>query len=192
MSEETPAVPDADELAQEVEDIEDRVAALESLLARKATMVRPGASPTDPQWFYHAIVERIVDGDTVDLAVLLEPHGTVLIQNAAYYDLGFRLFVPTVTAAKMPVMRDRFRLRHIDTPEIRGPERVQGLESAAKVAELLPLGHPCLIESFKNKKGKYGRWIINIWQINEKTGDRGICINEYLLEHGLAKPWKEK
>jgi micrococcal nuclease len=102
-------------------------------------------------------VDRWIDGDSVVLTV----------------DKGFR------TAQR----REKFRLVGIDTPEIRGVEKEQGLVSKARVEELAPAGSGVVILSHKNKNDKYGRWLIEIWGTDE---DEPRSINKVLIDEGLA------
>ena len=101
-------------------------------------------------YLYEAKVVKIVDGDTIDLDVIL----------------GFYM-----------TARIRFRLKGIDTPEIRGPERPEGLEAKQFVEDFLgPIGSICTVQSYKT--GKYGRWIGEIWNYNnENLGDALIDNN---------------
>ncbi len=106
---------------------------------------------------YAATVARVIDGDTVELCV----------------DLGFRMsFV------------DIFRLARINTPELRGKQRPEGV--AAKKA-LLAIVNACdckiRVRTFKTRgraRGKYGRWLAELYD------DRG-CINDRLVETGHAE-----
>lgn len=107
---------------------------------------------------YKAEVVRWVDGDTVYLKV----------------DLGFRMS-----------MTDSFRLIGINTPEIRGTERPQGLVVKEFVIDLLPKGSKVLIET--RKSGKYGRWLAEIYFL---VNDEYTSLNNTLLVEGLAKPYK--
>lgn len=84
---------------------------------------------------YRAIVERVVDGDTVDLDV----------------DLGFRTWK----------LRERFRLSEIDAPETRGETRNAGIAAKAYLQELLPVGAEVDIETYKHPD-HYGRWLARI------------------------------
>jgi micrococcal nuclease len=86
-----------------------------------------------PAYRYQAKLHRVIDGDTVDLIV----------------DLGFTVKVQT-----------RFRLLDLDTPEIRGPEREEGIAARLFLEELLTRG-PLTVES--HKTGKYGRWLAELW-----------------------------
>ncbi len=117
---------------------------------------------------YRATVERIIDGDTLDVTV----------------DLGFFL-----------TSRMRVRLRGVDTPEVRGSERPEGLKVKAFVEEKLPIGKQVVINTYK--LGKYGRYIADLffhessedWQ---EILDSGTELNQLLLDKGMAQPIPDK
>jgi micrococcal nuclease len=99
---------------------------------------------------YSATLERIVDGDTID--VLL--------------DLGFKVFT-----------HQRLRLLAIDTPERGQPGY---LEATHELAELLaPDGRqqPLIVHTIK--RDGFGRWLADVWvegsdtSINEQMIERG-------------------
>jgi len=96
------------------------------------SMVQPAPPVTST---YHARVERVVDGDTLDLVVAS----------------GFR-----------HVLRDRFRLQGIDAWETRGDERERGLAAKAALVELIE-GKRIVIDTHGDRRGKYGRWIATVW-----------------------------
>ena len=102
---------------------------------------------------YHGLVTKIYDGDTITVDV----------------DLGFHLSMKKQT----------FRLYRINTPEIRGIERGDGIISRDWLRERI-LGKTILLVTHKDKKGKYGRWLANIWI-------DGVCVNDELVEKGLAE-----
>ncbi len=104
---------------------------------------------------YNATVEKIYDGDTI----------TVSIQ------LGFGVY-----------KTERLRLKGINAPELRGDERPFGLVSRDRLRELI-LGQEIIVKTFKDKKGKYGRYIADIYY----NSDHGIfCVNDWLVENKLA------
>ncbi len=82
---------------------------------------------------YKALVNRVVDGDTFDVTI----------------DLGFRI-----------TTFQRLRLVDVDTPEIRGPERPDGLKVKQYVKELIE-GKEVAVETFK--QGKFGRYIAEVY-----------------------------
>lgn len=99
----------------------------------------PQQSPTPAKhvakYWYDAKVEKIIDGDTADLAI----------------DLGFNL-----------TFRDRFRLYGIDAWETRGDERPRGLAAKARLTELID-GRAIEVHTHKDARGKYGRWLATIY-----------------------------
>ena len=107
---------------------------------------------------YRATVVKVYDGDTVTLDI----------------DLGLGIWSKG----------QKCRLLGIDTPEIRGEERVEGLKSKQRLCELI-LGKQIAIETYKDKTGKYGRWLVTIWDLDEQLG--WVNINELLLSEGYAK-----
>jgi micrococcal nuclease len=118
---------------------------------------------------YKAQVVKIVDGDTVDFDV----------------DLGFYM------TAKI-----RTRLQDIDTPEIRGEERPQGLEAKMFVSYCLT-DADIIIET--TKTGKYGRWLATIFfkprepdelLLAEALEGEYYNLNRLLLLKGLATEYK--
>jgi len=107
---------------------------------------------------YKAIVGRVYDGDTITVDI----------------DLGFNIWWREVS----------LRLYGIDTPEIRGEERESGLLSRQFVLDRLPIGCEVVIETFKDKKEKYGRYLANVFY------DGGKNLNLELLQNNLAKKYE--
>lgn len=103
---------------------------------------------------YRATLVRVVDGDTVRLRV----------------DLGFNI-----------AFEENFRLADIDTPEVRGPEREDGLKAKAFVEEFFQNCPDAKVMICSIKHGKY-RWVLEIW-----NGDE--CLNIALLEAGHAREY---
>lgn len=91
-----------------------------------------------PQWLrditpygpYRAVVQRVIDGDTVEV----------------YLDLGFEV---TRTI--------HVRLSRINAPEIRGESREAGLAAKAYLEGLLPPGTPCVL--FSVGKVSFSRYV---------------------------------
>jgi micrococcal nuclease len=87
----------------------------------------------DP-FLYKCVIQRIVDGDTVDVDI----------------DLGFGIWL----------RKERIRIAGIDTPEKRTRDKVEkvfGLAATAKAHELIPEGSECIIRTRRDRAGKYGR-----------------------------------
>jgi len=111
---------------------------------------------------YFAKLERVVDGDTIDVDI----------------DLGFDIHHSA-----------RVRMLGIDTPESRTrnkKEKVLGLASKARLKELLK-GKKVRIETSKDGKGKFGRILAEVIAI-DKEGTEVNC-NTQLCEEGHARPY---
>jgi len=104
---------------------------------------------------YKAVVTKVYDGDTITVDI----------------ELGFGIYFNKQT----------LRLAYIDTPEVRGEERPEGLISRDRVRELV-LGKEIIIKTYKDKKGKYGRWIAEVFYDGNE-----ISLNEQLINEGLAE-----
>jgi micrococcal nuclease len=110
-------------------------------------------------YWYKAKVVKIVDADTVDLMVSLGLHS---------------------------YSEERFRLRGIDAWEVRGKEREKGLLAKARVEELTPVDSEVWIETYKDKEGKYGRFLADIYFEHEEPR---MLVNlcDLLVEEGHAE-----
>ena len=106
-----------------------------------------------PDYVYRAIVRSIYDGDTIRIDV----------------DLGLRTWI----------RNEQVRLAGIDAPEIRGEERPQGLAARDWLAARIPSGTAILIQTYKDARGKYGRWLVDIWHDD-------VLVNQEMVELGLA------
>jgi len=116
-------------------------------------------------YYYYAEVVRVVDGDTYDLRV----------------DLGFR-----------HSFQDRFRLKGADTPEVYGVNASEkGKEVSAYVDRLLRAQKvPFLIQTFKDDRGKYGRWLVDIELTRGSDGKLWIStewLSQHLINTGRAE-----
>ena len=103
-------------------------------------------------YIYDAIVTDVYDGDTVTVDI----------------DLGLHVWVKG----------EKLRLNRIDAPEVRGETREQGLISRDWLRDRV-LGQQLVIETQKDCKGKYGRYLAELW-----LGD--VNINDALVSEGLA------
>lgn len=116
-------------------------------------------------YWYQGRVRRVVDGDTVDME----------------FDLGLNTFV-----------RERIRLKGIDTPEIFGmkkeSEEFQRGMTAKEFVEERLLGKTVWIHSFKDRTGKYGRYIADVY-FQDESG-KHVSIGQLLLEDGLASVYE--
>ena len=112
---------------------------------------------------YRAKVNRVVDGDTVDVDI----------------DLGFGIWIH----------EERVRIMGIDTPESRTSDEVEkvfGLASKERLKEIL--GETCILKTqVDNKgedmKGKFGRIL------GDFIAEDGRLVTEILISEGHAVPY---
>lgn len=104
---------------------------------------------------YKAKIIAVYDGDTV----------------TALVDLGF-----------LHTQEMKLRLYGIDTPEMRGTEKVEGKKVRDIVREMI-LDKEVTIRSYKDKQGKYGRYLATI------VLENGLDLNQWLIDNGHAKPY---
>jgi len=123
-----------------------------------------GAEPEQLKdlYFYEAVIISVYDGDTV----------------TANIDLGLNIWIHNA----------KLRLYGIDTPELRGDTRAKGLQARDRLRELV-LGKEVIIQTHKDKTGKFGRYLATIWVARENGGIGNI--NEQLKAEGLAVPFME-
>lgn len=105
---------------------------------------------------YSAKVVKVYDGDTITVDV----------------DLGFGVWMH----------KQKIRLVGINTPEVRGEEREEGLKSRDWLREQI-LDKLITLRTAKDRKGKYGRWLGAVIF-------NGTNINQELISLGLAERWK--
>jgi len=113
---------------------------------------------------YKAKLDRVIDGDTVDL----------------FIDLGFGIWT-----------KQRIRMFGINTPESRTrdlEEKKRGLAAKKRVREFLKMGPLTLRTQKGDSKGKYGR-ILGIIVCTPKDSDKysdELIINEEMIKEGHA------
>ena len=111
-------------------------------------------------YIFDAMVIDIYDGDTWTLDI----------------DLGLGTWLT----------EQDIRLYGIDTPEIRGRERPEGLKVAAYCQQRW-IGQEVVIQTFKAPKqwkGKFGRWLGTIF-----VPDLDVSVNQHLIEEGMASEY---
>ena len=114
----------------------------------------------DP-FLYKCTIQRIVDGDTVDVNI----------------DLGFGIWL----------YKERVRIAGIDTPEKRTRDKVEkifGLAATAKAHTLIPEGSDCIIRTRRDKAGKYGR------TMGDFVLEDGTLYTEVMVETHHAVPYE--
>ena len=105
---------------------------------------------------YRAFVRKVYDGDTITVDI----------------DLGFDVVLKG----------QKIRLTRINAPEVRGKERPEGLVSRDALREKV-LDKWITIKTKKDKKGKFGRWLGELWVDD-------TCVNDWLLIEGYAEVYK--
>jgi len=99
---------------------------------------------------YKATLLKVIDADTIDVSI----------------DLGFDISIS-----------QRVRLLGINTAE---KNTALGIESAGFVRNLIPTGTKLILQSEKDKKEKFGRYLARV------ILDNGTCLNDLLIEKRYA------
>ena len=106
-------------------------------------------------FLYKATVINVYDGDTITCNI----------------DCGFGVILKN----------QKIRLYGIDTPELRGEDKKEGLEIRNILRDKI-LNKEILLKTIKDKKGKYGRWLGIIFFDNQN-------INDWLIENNYAEKY---
>ena len=112
---------------------------------------------------YRAIVTKIYDGDTITVAI----------------DLGFKAWQKGM----------KLRLYGINTPEIRlgkktnAKDKKRGLEAKAWLEDKI-LGKQVILRTHRDKQGKYGRWLAEVYPADTALGSTSY--NAQLVNKGMA------
>lgn len=111
------------------------------------------------EYLYHytALITAVYDGDTV----------------TAEIDLGI----------KTAIKGEKLRLARINAPEMRGDEKPEGTVSRDYLRSRV-LNKTVLVETIKDKQGKYGRYLAELWLME---GDTYVNINDELVKKGYAE-----
>lgn len=125
---------------------------------------------------YQAEIKKVVDGDTYEIDI----------------DLGISIWV----------RNERVRLYGVDTPEVYGvkigsPEWMKGNEASEFVKSVLHEGDSVIVETIKDRKEKYGRYLAVVYVKIDQNILAGLsnirsvgeyyCINDILIAKGLAR-----
>lgn len=112
---------------------------------------------TSQLYYYRAKVVSVYDGDTIHVDI----------------DLGLNTWI----------RNEKIRLARIDAPELRGPERPQGLAARDFLRQLI-LNQNVVIQTIKDRKGKFGRYLAEVWL--EQNG-QWVNVNDLMIQSGKAK-----
>jgi len=107
------------------------------------------------KYTYNAKVRSVYDGDTIRVDI----------------DLGFDIWLNDQS----------IRLHGINAPEVKGSTKLKGLASRDRLRELI-LNKDIVLETIKDSKEKFGRWLGKIHLDNS-------CINDILLKEKHAQPY---
>jgi micrococcal nuclease len=115
------------------------------------------------KFVYEAKVLSVHDGDTISVEV----------------DLGFQI-----------KFTDKIRFYGINAPELKIKDtnnkmqiNPEGMKTLAVVNDFIKAGDTIVIETIKDKKEKFGRYLANIYVTKN---DEQIFLNKYLLDNNLA------
>ncbi len=112
----------------------------------------------DQLYNYRAVVVSVYDGDTIRVDI----------------DLGLKTWV----------RNEKIRLARIDAPELRSSEKEAG-KAARDFLRTLILNREIILETEKDKEGKYGRYIGEIWMKDEEG--EYFNVNDLMVQKGHAK-----
>lgn len=127
---------------------------------------------------YKAIIQKVVDGDTLEIAI----------------DLGLSVWLHD----------EKIRLYGINTPEVYGvkkgsPEWELGNRASEFVKSVLKENDEIIVETIKDKKEKYGRYLSLVYLkidaaiLSGYNGVRQIgecfCLNDIMVVKGLAEKY---
>ena len=100
----------------------------------------------------------------------------------------------TITASidlglNVTLHKQKLRLYGIDTPELRGEDRIAGLKARDHLRALILSREGLLVQTLKDKTGKYGRWLAIIWRRSDPDDPDSplVNVNLEMIRSGHAK-----
>jgi len=109
-------------------------------------------------YIYRAVIQSVYDGDTC----------------RANIDLGIHTWVHN----------EKLRLARINAPEIKGTEKEDGLKARDFLRALIQ-DKQVLVETIKDRRGTYGRYLAEIWL--KQDDNSWLNVNDYMVASGHAK-----
>jgi micrococcal nuclease len=125
---------------------------------RAAVKTMTATKLSNSLYFYQAIVRSVYDGDTITVDI----------------DLGLHIWSHG----------EKLRLLRINTPELRGSSHEAGVAARDFLRSLVE-GRPVVIETFKDDKEKYGRYLAEVWVADENG--RYYNVNDCMVKEGHAE-----
>lgn len=117
-----------------------------------------------PEWTYHGLVYRVVDGDTYDIIL----------------DLGFSIS-----------HKIRVRLKGVDTPEVYGKEASEEGRQASEYVKKILQDRNVFIRTYKNAPSSFNRWEADVMftLLNEDGSVKDVHMDlaSHLVSVGHAK-----
>jgi len=114
------------------------------------------------RYYYEAKITHVFDGDSITCDL----------------DLGMGVWLHG----------QKIRLMNIDAPEVRGEERIEGLEARDHLRSLIyprvVNDETVLLRTHKDRRGKYGRWLAEI--LVERDGVM-VNLNDEMVKDGHAE-----
>ncbi len=112
-------------------------------------------------FYYRAHVVSVYDGDTCTVDI----------------DLGLGVWV----------RGEKLRLHRINAPELTGTDRAKGQRARDHLKSLVE-GKDVLLQTIKDRREKYGRYLAEIWL--EEPGAPALNVNDALVAAGHARHQK--
>jgi len=109
-------------------------------------------------YHYRAVVTAVHDGDTCTVDI----------------DLGLCMWV----------RGEKVRLHRINAPELSGEGKPEG-QAAREALRALVLGKAVVLQTFKDRREKYGRYLGELWL--EQEGAAALNVNDALVQSGHAR-----
>lgn len=118
----------------------------------------PVSAPPTQLFQYRALVTAVYDGDTC----------------TADIDLGLGIWV----------RGEKLRLHRINTPELTGTDKPAGIRARDHLKSLVE-GKSVLLQTIKDRREKYGRYLAEIWL--EQAVGAPLNVNDALVAAGHAR-----
>lgn len=145
--------------------------ALEEAMEELVTIPDLPITPQNFYYWYKGVVTRIVDGDSYRIDV---DHGRkIYTDDTECRGYGYDTWETRRRPTKPPITDEQWE-----------EHKVKGKEATAFVEEVMPVGTQVTLVTYKDKDGKYGRLLI---QVYIPSGDQWIDLTASLEKNGHLK-----